>query len=468
MSEIPREFAKYLSAVRVRLESSPNQFLQQHPEIGQRIAAADWRVHLDELENSFRKIYAEAKPGFAVGTAAFDLDDCDFDRVSIAFSASNEYAEWMEYDEDGYEVDLATVIDAIFAGIPDWSEELRDDLDVVQGLLQAFVELAAIASVANDAFAKICDPNGFILVSSVWHDVEKTLFFDSTGDAGKAGRAVDYPPEPLEFTPVNIENTASGIITILGQETKLSARVLRTDRVGFGSLPAEIGLLTNLEEVEFVKERLAELPDSFFGLSKLTKVNLQNNQFKDLSDDIGRLTQLTELNLRENRLTKLPDAIALLKNLVRLSAEYNVLESLPANLEQLDQLEDLSLYNNRLTSLPALPRSLTWLNLNENLLTELPDSFRDLTQLDTLVLSGNRFTSIPPQLFELPALSSLEIGGNAINDLPDALLNLSELIQIRVYPNAFPVDKRARLREKFGDRLFVGYDSDPKSFTPVS
>jgi hypothetical protein len=463
LNPIPKKLTSYLNAVADSLARSPNQFIRSHPEISQRILALDWGARLEKLKNQFIEIYTGADLDFAPGTVAFDLDDSDFDRVHVSFSATNEYKEWIEFDMDGYEVrEPGDIFEAIFADIPDWQTETRNELEILRGLLVALIELAALESVKHPAFKVMHAADGFILVSSIWHDVEKSLFYKSRqSGTNPILTAVDWPPESVEFVAARVTEQS---VTILNQTVQRDTSFFRGDQSGYGGLPEEIGLLEKLEELELRHENLTELPAAVFQLTKLTKLNLNNNRLRQLPGDIARLSQLTELDLRENLLETVPATIGELRHLKRLGLEYNRLRALPDSIAALEQLEELSLYNNCLSELPRLPPGLTWLNLNENKLSELPESFRKLRRLGSLVLSGNQFTEVPAQIFELPALASLELGDNPIDDLPEALLKLPALKNIRVYPNRFSIEQRARLRAAFGDRLFVGYDSDPESF----
>ena len=74
--------------------------------------------------------------------------------------------------------------------------------------------------------------------------------------------------------------------------------------------------------------------------------------------EVGRLTALRELNVSRNALTLLPAEIGQLASLVKLSLSENQLTSVPAEIGQLASLQELWLNDNLLTSVPAEIRKL--------------------------------------------------------------------------------------------------------------
>ncbi|RCV66037.1 Leucine-rich repeat (LRR) protein [Methanophagales archaeon] len=91
--------------------------------------------------------------------------------------------------------------------------------------------------------------------------------------------------------------------------------------------------------------------------------------------EIGKLKNLTELNLSKNQLERLPAEIVELKNLSELNLSKNQLERLPAEIVELKNLTGLYLSGNQLETLPAEIRkltNLTTLDLSRNLLKSPP------------------------------------------------------------------------------------------------
>ena len=99
---------------------------------------------------------------------------------------------------------------------------------------------------------------------------------------------------------------------------------------------------------------------------------------------LGRLTALQELDLNMNQLTSVPAAMGKLTALTRLGLGRNQLTSVPAELGGLTALEGLYLSWNQLTSVPAELGgldSLLWLTLVGNPdLAALPEEVAQLSQ----------------------------------------------------------------------------------------
>jgi len=142
----------------------------------------------------------------------------------------------------------------------------------------------------------------------------------------------------------------------------------------------------------------------------------------------------------------------------------NELTELPEELHRLKNLTMIELDDNKLSELPEMPSSLAWLQLRGNNLSDLPASFVKMTRLKTLVIANNHFTEIPGVLFQLKNLRSIEPGGNPLTELPDRLMQLPALEKVRIYPNKFSIEEREALREKYGEKIFLGYDTDENSF----
>ena len=202
--------------------------------------------------------------------------------------------------------------------------------------------------------------------------------FDDEGDVGvlRTWRAMcpalqDRWPEaarPEDWAGVTIEN----------------GRVVELDLVDFGltgAVPAEVGRLSALEELDLNDNQLTSLPAEIGQLTLLETLNLRGNQLTSVPAEIGQLTALLLLDLEENQLTSLPAEIGQLGSLLSLTLEGNQLTSLPAEIGQLASLESLTLDHNQLTSLPAeigQLASLKHLYLGDNQLTSVPAAIREL------------------------------------------------------------------------------------------
>lgn len=153
---------------------------------------------------------------------------------------------------------------------------------------------------------------------------------------------------------------------------------------GLTSLPASIGKLINLKELNLGANNSTSLPKWIGKLKKLHKLKLGGNKFTSIPASIGNLTKLEELHLDGNELKQLPKSIGNLINLKRFALKYNELTKLPESFGKLTKLEILDLRYNKLTSLPEWIGNLTKLEelyLEENQLTSLPESIKKLQKV---------------------------------------------------------------------------------------
>jgi Leucine-rich repeat (LRR) protein len=197
-----------------------------------------------------------------------------------------------------------------------------------------------------------------------------------------------------------------------------------------GSIPSEIGNLSNLQLLYLPYNNLTSLPPEIGDLLNLSGVYLDRNPISNLPPEIGNLQNLVELDLSQNQLTSLPSEIGNLSNLADLYLSNNQLTSLPPQIGNLSSLKELYLDNNFLTSLPSEIgnlSSLQHLYLSENQLTSLPPEIGDLSNLEFLNLSQNQLTSLPPELGNLANLETLYLGDNQLSSLPPEIGNLSSL-----------------------------------------
>ena len=141
-----------------------------------------------------------------------------------------------------------------------------------------------------------------------------------------------------------------------------------------------------------------------------------NNLSGSIPAELGNLTNLTELNLSFNSLTgSIPDELGNLTNLTDLSLSANYLSgSIPAELGNLTNLTFLWLqYNSLSGSIPSELGNLTnlrWLYLHTNSLSgSIPSELGNLTKLEYLVLNDNFLTGPLPQWLSDMALPRLNI-----------------------------------------------------------
>lgn len=212
------------------------------------------------------------------------------------------------------------------------------------------------------------------------------------------------------------------------------------------SLPAEIGDLDNLENLELNGTDLTALPPEIGDLDNLYLFSMfRAGDLASLPPEIGDLANLRVLNLSRHKITALPPEIGNLDKLERLRV-IGGLTSLPAEIGNLESLRQLTLGNsiqrlndgNRfvrpLLSLPTLPPEigglslLLILELRNTGLTELPPEIGQLTKLRTLRLddplyskwteeaaeADNQLKTLPTEIGNLVALEELNLRQNLL------------------------------------------------------
>ena len=169
-----------------------------------------------------------------------------------------------------------------------------------------------------------------------------------------------------------------------------------------------------------------------------------NNLRGSIPAELGSLTNLRSLSLYGNNLTgPIPAELGSLANLEVLWLGGNDLEgSIPAELGSLTNLRSLDLYGNNLTgSIPAELGSLTNLEVlwlyNNDLTGPIPAELGSLTKLHTLYLSGNNLKGlIPGELGSLTNLASLSLARNNLTGpIPAELGSLTKLSFLRLSHN---------------------------------
>ncbi len=218
-------------------------------------------------------------------------------------------------------------------------------------------------------------------------------------------------------------NNLDGTLTAsLGNLTMLKTLWLQNNNVLRGGLPASIGNMANLTDIDLSYDDFrGSIPSSFGNLISLSNLRLFHNLFSDsIPSSLSRLSNLELLDLSENRLSG----------------------SIPAELGKLKNLKKLNLYNNALTgSIPdslGNMQSLTYLTLMANNLTgSIPPSLSNLSNLTFLDVSYNKLTGgIPPSLGNLSNLSFLLLGYNQLTDsIPESLGNLVKLTDLMAFNN---------------------------------
>ena len=184
-----------------------------------------------------------------------------------------------------------------------------------------------------------------------------------------------------------------------------------------GTIPSELGNLSNLQELSLWGNRLTGgIPKELGSLANLRSLSLSRNQLTGgIPEELGSLSNLQSLNLYGNQLTGgIPKELGSLANLRSLLLHGNQLTGvIPKELGSLSNLQSLNLYGNQLTG-------------------GIPKELGNLAQLERLLLQGNQLTGeIPKELGSLANLQSLDLSDNQLTgEIPTELGNLSNLQQL--------------------------------------
>ncbi|MFL2983510.1 MAG: leucine-rich repeat domain-containing protein [Candidatus Neomarinimicrobiota bacterium] len=181
-----------------------------------------------------------------------------------------------------------------------------------------------------------------------------------------------------------------------------------------GSIPSEIGLLTNLMYLNLSANNLSgSIPLELGNLINLNYLYLQNNNLSgSIPSTLGGLVNLKRLKLYSNQLTgNIPMELYALDSLIDLSMYYNHLDGYIApQIGGMSSLETLYLFQNDFDG-------------------HIPPEIGNLTNLKHLYLQGNNLTgSIPSEIGSLISLESLYLHDNQLAGvIPSSIINLSQL-----------------------------------------
>lgn len=90
------------------------------------------------------------------------------------------------------------------------------------------------------------------------------------------------------------------------------------------SLPNEINLLTNLREICLNCNKFDAIPTCLFACEKLETLLISDNQIKEIDvEGLGRLTKLTILDLGNNNIATVPPELGNLRNIRSLTLDGN-------------------------------------------------------------------------------------------------------------------------------------------------
>ncbi len=92
-------------------------------------------------------------------------------------------------------------------------------------------------------------------------------------------------------------------------------------------IPAEIGQLANLQELDYSFNNLDTMPNEIKNMRGLRKLSLAHNRYREFPKEMWHIPNLEYLDLSYNDLSSLPDEISQLRRLKVLKLTGNRLSS---------------------------------------------------------------------------------------------------------------------------------------------
>lgn len=179
------------------------------------------------------------------------------------------------------------------------------------------------------------------------------------------------------------------------------------DFTAWDSLFASLKRLPKLDELHLDNAEVLTLPGSFYDL-KLERLSITGCPGLDYPNLFSRLTRLSILNLHDNELKQLPQEARAMTSLTRLVISGN------------PGISTASIF-----SAAALLPQLKHLSIKNNELEDLHESVASLKQLETLDISGNYFSVFPTDITSLQQLDSIRIENNIFEEFGDDANKLS-------------------------------------------
>lgn len=234
----------------------------------------------------------------------------------------------------------------------------------------------------------------------------------------------DFYPTNMTFLSLNKAQLASipGMLF-----TKLSRlEKLELNENNLTRLPSEIGLLSKLVYLSVSRNKLESLPQEFSQLKSLRSLDVHSNNIRNFFDGMEDI-ELNSLNISSNMfgtvdldrkfIHNISNGSKLSKSLLFFVAADNQFNNEMLSLFNcFVNLKLLNLsYNNISNVLDLKLENLMELYLSGNRLNALPsDTVVKWKQLKTLMVNGNQLLSLPAELSLLQQLDTFDVGSNQL------------------------------------------------------
>jgi len=178
----------------------------------------------------------------------------------------------------------------------------------------------------------------------------------------------------------------------------------------------------SIESLELYGNKLKEIPAGVLGgLKHLKIINAFNNVIKKLPADIGALVELEEVNFAANKLMMTDDAMfSSWENVKVLNLYDNNLVRM-GSLAPLKALEELRISGNNLEEMPILcdDCKVTVYEIHKNRIVKIDaDYFEKTKGLERLSIWGNQLAELPASLLKCESLVGLQAQENQLASLP--------------------------------------------------
>ena len=221
-----------------------------------------------------------------------------------------------------------------------------------------------------------------------------------------------------------------------------------------GCMPSGCFSIEETNELNFSYVNLGQFPSNIDELTNLSYIHISDcGLYGSLPASIGDLNNLESLQVYDND-HDLPDSLNLDSQLTGL---------IPQEIGNLESLKYLRLDNNNLSG--QIPSeigeidSLVFLLLGGNELEgEIPASLMNLLGLASLSLNDNQLTGhIPPEIAGLVNLETIDISNNQLTgEIPEGLSNPADLYYVNLSNNQLT----GYITEQFCDMYFVDFSGN--------
>eukprot|EP01064_Diplonema_japonicum_P027954 TRINITY_DN4190_c0_g2_i1.p1 TRINITY_DN4190_c0_g2~~TRINITY_DN4190_c0_g2_i1.p1 ORF type:complete len:1284 (+),score=194.52 TRINITY_DN4190_c0_g2_i1:69-3920(+) len=198
-----------------------------------------------------------------------------------------------------------------------------------------------------------------------------------------------------------------------------------------GSIPKEVSGMASLRTVLLTNNFLTGgIPYELGTLSQMYYLDLSHNQFLSIPSSLGGIAA-SDIFLNYNNITgTIPESFSQLFNVRSLCLNNNFLEGTIPNLSSLTKLQHLYLQANVLGGgFPALPPSVTIVDVSQNKLIYWGFPMGDCKMLQSLLVFENSITgTIPESVMAIPSLKLLDLRNNEFEGTIPAVV--SQLKQI--------------------------------------